>query len=277
MTKALKILMGILLAILLLIGGCALYDNNKTPMPENTEMKEENDSKEETPEPADQEENSEEESKTEEETEEITGPHGESDPAFSDTDSYLILANKKHRLPEGYEPSDLAYPEVEMRYGNWTLRWDAAIALEDMFHAAAADGVTLILGSGYRSEETQAYFYNLYVEQSGQEYADTISSRPGYSDHQTGLATDLCGVSNTDADLSTSFEDTPEGQWLREHAHEYGWIMRYPKGKAEITGYAYEPWHFRYIGVEEATKIYNIDQFYSFEEYYGVEGGDYAE
>ncbi len=195
---------------------------------------------------------------------------------FTDTDSLLLLANKKHRLPEGYAPEDLAYTEVPTADSQVVMRYEAAVALENMCAAAYEEGITLVPASGFRSEELQAELYNGYVEQYGTERADRISSRPGYSDHQTGLAADIA-----DHDWSTVFtqdmENTPEGIWLKDHAHEYGFIMRYPKGKEEITGYAYEPWHFRYIGVEAATAIWSVDPFYTFEEYYGVSGGDYAD
>lgn len=275
MTKALRYICLILLAILLAVGGLTLYKINHQPLDGQGE-----DSQEPTPEstPEATPTPTPEATPTPEPTPEPeTGPHGEGDPAFTDTDSYLIVANKKHRLPEGYEPADLTHPNVETRYGDWQMRKEASDAIEKMFAAAAQDGVSLVLGSGYRSEALQEYFYNGYVANRGKEYADTISSRPGYSDHQTGLATDLCGNSDPNTDLSQTFENTPEGIWLRDHAHEYGFIMRYPKGKDEITGYAYEPWHFRYIGVEYATKIYNKDVFYTFEEYFGIEGGDYAD
>jgi len=205
-----------------------------------------------------------------------TGKVTEEDKRFYDTDSYLIVANKKHPLPEGYVPSDLVYPEVPMRYNNWQLRKVAAEALEKMFAAASLEGLTLVCGSGYRDPVFQATLYNGYVESSGKEAADTFSARPGYSDHQTGLATDICSLDEA-YDLSQSFEETAEGKWLKDHAHEYGFIMRYPKGKDDITGYYYEPWHFRYIGVDEATAIYNVDPFYTFEEYYGIEGGGYID
>ena len=201
----------------------------------------------------------------------------EQDSRFFDTDSYLICANKKHPLPDGYEPSDLAWPEVDVVSARFTLRWDAAVALEEMFAAAAEDGVTLLLQSGYRSAEYQSQLWNYYAGLYGADDADTISSRPGYSDHQTGLAADIGSASNPSADLTQSFIDTAEGQWLYKHAYEYGFIMRYPVGKQDITGYAYEPWHYRYIGVEEATAIYTTDPDLSFEEYYGISGGDYAD
>ena len=195
---------------------------------------------------------------------------------FSDTSSILVCANKKHALPDGYAPSDLRAPAVYTTTTSWTLRDEAATALETMFNAAKEDGIALLLGSAYRSYDYQASLYNGYVANRGKEYADTISSRPGYSDHQTGLAVDISDASQANF-LSQSFENTAEGQWLHDNAHLYGWIMRYPKDKQDITGYAYEPWHFRYVRVEYATAIYETDPDETFEEYFGVEGGDYAE
>lgn len=192
---------------------------------------------------------------------------------FNDTSSLLIVANKKHRLPVGYVPDNLVIPDVPMNYTMY-LKQEAASAMERMFAAAARAGITLRLGSAYRSEALQNQLYYGYVAQYGQAEADTISSRPGYSDHQTGLAADISDHDGATY-LTQAMENTPEGRWLRDHAHEYGFIMRYPKGKAAITGYSYEPWHFRYVGVDYATAIYNTDVWYSFEEYFGVEGGDY--
>lgn len=203
-------------------------------------------------------------------------PDPELDERFTDTSSYLVIANKKHKLPDGYEPSDLAYPEVDMRYNNWTMRWDAAVALEEMFAAAEEEGVNLVMGSGYRGEAFQKVLYDGYVAEGGQAYADSISSRPGYSDHQTGLATDLCGQ-DANYDLTQDFENTKEGKWLAANAYKYGFIMRYPKGKEDITGYAYEPWHFRYVTKEEAKKIHDAGENMTFEEFYGLAGGDYAD
>lgn len=210
-------------------------------------------------------------------TPEVRDYSGEGDPRFTDTDSILIVANKKHALGADYVPKDLAVPEVRMTITEWSLRLEAAEAIERMFAAAEADGVILYLESAYRSYDTQDFIYNGYVEQSGRDYADTISARPGYSDHQTGLAVDITGMNDLEANFSTEFEDTAEGKWLAAHAHEYGFIMRYPKGKESITGYAYEPWHFRYIGVEDATAIYETDPYYTFEEYFHIEGGDYKD
>lgn len=193
---------------------------------------------------------------------------------FTDVNSILLCANKKHKLPAGYEPADLVVPNVPMNYSGTTMRREAASALERMFAGARNAGITLRLGSGYRSEAYQRTLYNGYVAQYGAAVADTISSRPGYSDHQTGLAADISDHDGRTY-LTEAMENTPEGRWLRDHAHEYGFIMRYPKGKQAITGYAYEPWHFRYVGVSNATAIYNVSVWYTFEEYFGVEGGDY--
>lgn len=196
------------------------------------------------------------------------------DSQFTDTNSLLVLANKKHPLPEGYIPPDLVDAGIPCTNGSATMRAEAAQALQQMYQAAANDGVALAISSAYRGESYQATLYNNYVAQYGQAEADTISSRPGYSDHQTGLAADF--VEGGAYDLQESFENTASGIWLRTNAHLYGFIMRYPKGKAAITGYDYEPWHYRYIGVANATNVYNVDVFESFEEYYNVSGGDYC-
>ena len=192
---------------------------------------------------------------------------------FTDVNSLLVVANKRHRLPEGYEPSDLVDCNTIGARGTIApyLREEAAYALVDMVNAASNDGVSLVFSSAYRSESYQAQLYNGYVSQYGVERADRISSRPGYSDHQTGLALDF--IEGGAADFTSDFESTASGMWLKEHAHEYGFIMRYPKDKDDITGYAYEPWHFRYIGVEYATQIYEAGENMTFEEYFNVEGG----
>lgn len=200
---------------------------------------------------------------------------GENDEQFYDTDSILVITNKKHALPAGYEPKDLVRPQVEM-LNECFLRSLAASALEEMFAAADNAGVHLVLGSGYRAESLQKLLYDGYVEQYGREVADYISSRPGYSDHQTGLAVD---IADHDAltYLTEAFADTPEGVWLKEHAHEFGFVMRYPKDREDITGFAYEPWHFRYVGTEAAGAIHEQGEWYTLEEYCRVEGGSYGD
>jgi LAS superfamily LD-carboxypeptidase LdcB len=192
---------------------------------------------------------------------------------FTSADSLLILANKSHKLPDGYVPSDLTWV-MDCSSGACYMRAPAADAAQKMVAAAQADGVYLTMLSAYRSEEYQGQLYNGYVSKYGTERADRISSRPGYSDHQTGLCADFGSSTDSGADLNAElFAATPEGQWLYAHAHEYGFIERYPDGKTDYTGYSYESWHFRYIGVDYATQMYNIDPNESFEEFFNVTGG----
>ena len=192
---------------------------------------------------------------------------------FNDIYDKYAIVNKKHSVSSSYVPNYLTTPNVSRR-GELLMTYDAAKALEKMFAAAKNDGVTLVGGSGYRSYATQQGTYNYWVGVYGQQTADTISARAGYSEHQTGLAIDISDASGATY-LSTSFENTAEGKWLRNHAHEYGFVLRYLKGKESVTGYAYEPWHFRYIGTEYSYKIYNNGNYYTLEEYFGVAGGDY--
>lgn len=193
---------------------------------------------------------------------------------FTDPYSLLVVANKKYALDYWFEPSDL---RVVNTAGNRThyLRDCAASALETMYAAAANEGVTLITCSSYRSASYQDTLYNNYVAMYGTAVADTISARPGYSDHQTGLAVDI-GDHDQATVFTQAMENTVEGQWLYAHVHEYGFILRYPKGKEWITGYSFEPWHYRYVGVDYATAIYSVSPDCTMEEYFGIEGGDYA-
>ncbi|MGB4614146.1 MAG: M15 family metallopeptidase [Erysipelotrichaceae bacterium] len=186
---------------------------------------------------------------------------------FYDLDSILILVNKKHDLPSDYEPSDLVKPNVKSNKSGLSLRQEAALAIEEMFNKALEDDITLVLGSSYRSYSYQSKLYNNYVAKDGEEKANKYSAKPGQSEHQTGLAADISDASGANY-LKQSFKDTPEGIWLKDNAHNFGFILRYPEGKEEITGYMFEPWHFRYVGIEEATKIYNSNL--TFEEYYNI-------
>ncbi len=158
----------------------------------------------------------------------------------------ILIANKTYALPQDYCPG--LDPTCKAQF-------DALSA------AAAKEGLNIYLSSGFRSYDYQSRIYNNYVNLYGQEKADTFSARPGHSEHQTGLAIDV----NT---ITDSFADTPEAAWLAAHAHEYGFIIRYPKGKEQITGYKYEPWHIRYLGVETATAVY--ESGLTLEEYLGI-------
>ena len=178
----------------------------------------------------------------------------------SNPDSMLVLVNKNYALSEDYEPSDLVLPNVlSTDYNqnqNIYLRKEAAIHLEQLFYAAQNEaGLTLLARSGYRSYQTQISLYDRYVSQNGTEKADTFSARAGHSEHQTGLAMDVTADS-VNRQLVTDFGLTPEGIWLKENAHRFGYIIRYLEGREDETGYQYEPWHIRYVGVEAATEIY---------------------
>ncbi|MBE3570896.1 MAG: M15 family metallopeptidase [Bacillales bacterium] len=189
---------------------------------------------------------------------------------ITNPENVLVLVNKEYNLPGGYAPKDLIRPAVRFSFGDEKIekslmRKEAAKALEKMFAAAAKDGVYLYAVSGYRSYNRQVAVFNNEMANSGKEKANQAVATPGQSEHQTGLAMDISGKSVRFL-LTESFENTKEGQWLAKHAYEYGYILRYPKGKEEITGYKYEPWHFRYVGVDAAKKIYEngwtLEEFY---------------
>lgn len=161
----------------------------------------------------------------------------------------ILVANKTYPLPSTYAPGDLLS--------------EFTIAFTKMKNDAAKEGITLTVVSGYRSYTRQTTLYNNYVARDGKANADTYSARPGHSEHQTGLAADLNLV-------DTSFENTKAGKWLAQNCYKYGFILRYPKGKESITGYIYEPWHFRFIG-DEAKNLYNDGSWISLEEYLGID------
>ncbi len=168
----------------------------------------------------------------------------------------LVLVNKYNALPSGYVPSDLIQVEGER------MQREAGEAMLKMVEAIRNDGLTLNLLSGYRSEEKQTDLYTDYAASDGKEKADTYSARPRHSEHETGLAMDV----SDGWYLEEYFEDTPEFDWLQKNAYKYGYILRYKKDKVYESGYVYEPWHYRYVGVEVATIIHNEDL--TFEEYY---------
>jgi D-alanyl-D-alanine carboxypeptidase len=149
------------------------------------------------------------------------------------------------------------------------LRSVAAAALETMFAAAAKEGISLTLQSGYRSYELQTSVYNRYVSRQGKAVADSQSARPGYSEHQTGLGADI-GTATGNCNVETCFAETKEGIWLASNAPSFGFVIRYPEGKTAVTGYIYEPWHIRYVGSELAQKQ-KASQSTTLEEYLGLE------
>jgi len=179
-----------------------------------------------------------------------------------------VLVNRDYRLPADFTPPNLVEPNVRMspNANNRLLRSEAASALESMFDGAEGDGVILYAQSGYRSYSTQETLFNNYVDSHGYEAASRFSAKPGHSEHQTGLAMDVTSES-VNYRLTQDFGNTPEGQWVAANAHRFGFIIRYPQNKESVTGYIYEPWHLRYLGVDLATAVYESGLTY--EEYLG--------
>lgn len=191
--------------------------------------------------------------------------------SIDEASSLWVIVNKQRPLPDGYRPDNLVYANVPLRLGQGSeemlLRSDAAAAAEEMFAATAKDGLSLMIASGFRSQSYQAGLYNSYVTKDGQAAADTYSARPGHSEHQTGLVFDIEPQSRS-CEVEECFGDLPEGQWVAAHAHEYGFIIRYPAGKQNLTGYIYEPWHLRYVGNELAQELFAEDL--TMEQFFGL-------
>ena len=162
----------------------------------------------------------------------------------------ILIVNKTYSIPSTYSPNNLTS--------------DTRDAMNKMFADASSVGLNIYLSSGFRSYYTQKSLYNNYVAIDGKENADTYSARPGHSEHQTGLAFDVNQVDN-------SFDNTNEAIWLSNNCYKYGFILRYPKGKTNETGYMYESWHFRYVGQNLASKLYNNGDWITLESYFGIE------
>ena len=163
----------------------------------------------------------------------------------------LLLVNKYNYLTEDYVPSNLENISRAYARSGMQLVKEAKEAFETLSESAKKDGMNVIAMSSYRSYDYQVNLYNNYVAQDGKEAADKYSARPGYSEHQTGLAVD---VYNLDLPY-TSFEETEEFTWMQKNAYKYGFILRFPKDKVDITGYQYESWHYRYVGKKVAKEI----------------------
>ncbi len=173
-----------------------------------------------------------------------------------------ILVNKYISMEDNYIPNHLEDLDLSYSRSGMKLVHTAKTALEKMVTAAKEEGYMIRVMSSYRSYNYQVNLYNKYVQNDGKEAADTYSARPGYSEHQTGLCIDIDdGIVNY-----TDFEQSKSFKWMQENAHKYGFILRYPKDKSEITGYTYESWHYRYVGKKIASYIkkHNI----TFDEYY---------
>lgn len=193
-------------------------------------------------------------------------------PAFSNQplESFAILVNKEFALPPSYRPTDLVLPDVPFSCISFSekklLRKEAAIALEKLFEAALHENKHLFGVSGYRSYDRQNSIYQNNLTQKGAAHTEQFSARPGHSEHQTGLAIDVSSISVHNR-LDEVFAFTPEGKWLKKHCHEFGYLLRYPKEQSDLTGYAFEPWHIRYVGVALANVLFQ--KGITLEEYYG--------
>ncbi|MGX5694758.1 M15 family metallopeptidase [Agromyces soli] len=180
--------------------------------------------------------------------------------SLDDPNSIWVVVDKLRPLnPQDYEPADLVVVPVAHTWEP-EMRQEASDAIVAMFQAASDEaGLALASNSAYRSYSTQEEIYD---------GDDTLTARPGYSEHQTGLVMDI-GAESGDCSLEACFGDTPEGIWLRDNAYRFGFILRYPADKMEVTGYEYEPWHFRYVGVPLATEMHERGVT-TLEEFFGL-------
>ncbi|MGL5151034.1 MAG: M15 family metallopeptidase [Clostridium sp.] len=166
-------------------------------------------------------------------------------------DDTLKLVNKNNNLSSNFVPKQIVKPKVRVTSGSITISNEIDKPLSDMFNQAENDGIKLYLLSGYRSYSTQKSIYSSKPSWKRGLY----SAKEGESEHQLGLAVDITSQ-EVNLKLLVNFENTKSGKWLKDNAHKYGFIMRYTKGREADTGYAYEPWHYRYVGVEVASFMY---------------------
>lgn len=242
---------GIVVASLVLLGGAIYFagggqmsnnDNSANIKDNNINLEENLENKDETAELLD------------EETENVFSAVREN------VNNLVVLCNKEYMLGEKYAPDDLVVPNVPLTYPatyeQSHLREEAAKSLETMFKDAKQAGLEdLFLVSGYRSYRYQNEIFTTSLRNKGKEHTEKYMAKPGHSEHQTGLTADI-STQSMGFTLEENFEDTKEGQWLAANAYKYGYILRYPKDRVETTGYAYEPWHFRYVGAEISEYMY---------------------
>lgn len=198
-------------------------------------------------------------------------PFNKTEHSLDDPASIWTIVNKRRPLnPKTYVPADLVAPKVTLRLNaeeqEMLMRKEVASSLELMFADAKKAGLELMVASAYRPYTLQENLYNRYVAQQGQLAADTQSARPGHSEHQTGLAVDVEPASQN-CEVELCFADTPEGKWVAENAHTYGFVLRYHEDKDDVTGYMYEPWHLRYVGKPLADELHRqsdptLEQFF---------------
>ena len=175
---------------------------------------------------------------------------------------YGILVNKYYHLSEKYAPDDIVTMSSQYAYPGNSIRKDVYDAFKKMADDAKKEKIVLIVNSSYRDYNTQKEIYDDYADKNGKEYADKYAARPDYSEHQSGLALDIF---TPGAGMKT-FSDTDAYKWLINNCYKYGFILRYPDGKEDITGYSYESWHYRFIGEDLAKKVY--ESGLTFDEYY---------
>lgn len=272
--KAPKIIL-ILLIIFLIIVGITINQNNKTPNSEQKLTQEEKILQNLKKIPYYKKENKnrylkyQQEHKNKKTEEIVTDVNiGIDKPYYTNTkpskllNSNLILVNKYNYLTEDYIAENLEEISIEYARSGMQLVSEAKEAFETLSQEAKKDGMTIIAMSSYRSYDYQVNLYNNYVKSDGKDAADTYSARPGFSEHQTGLAVDIY---NKELPY-TSFEETKEFEWMQKNAYKYGFILRFPKDKVNITGYQYEAWHYRYVGKKAAKYIH--DHNITLEEYY---------
>jgi D-alanyl-D-alanine carboxypeptidase len=174
----------------------------------------------------------------------------------------LILVNKFNYLPADYEIKDLVKMNLQYAFNDKSIRQEVYDSFKEMVNVAKQEGLTIVANSAYRDNAYQTSVYDSIKNRQGKEKADSLAARPGHSEHETGLAID---VSTLKGGLE-GFETTEEFKWMKDNAYKFGFILRYPEGKEYLTGYAYEPWHYRYVGTEVAEKINELD--ITFDEYY---------
>ena len=203
----------------------------------------------------------------------IVNAHANEKPYSSDRTSDIskgnaVIANKHYKLGE-YVPDDLVKIEWKYRFGlaNDVIEIKSEVydAYLEMWNAANEEGIYLLALSGYRSYSEQEKDYNYYKNLQGEAYADKIAARPGWSEHQTGLAIDIY---SKESSSQKTFHQSKSYEWLKNNSYKYGFILRYPEGMEEITGYEYESWHYRYLGKDLAIKVHEsgltYDEYYAF-------------
>ena len=182
------------------------------------------------------------------------------------TKEYLILVNKYNYLNEDFAPSDIVTISTKYSWGSYgthSIRKEVFDAFLKMHEDANQNGIYLMINSSYRDYKSQTIVYNRYKNNHGEIYADKYAARPGYSEHQTGLALDIFSI---DGAIRDTFKDSKAYAWLKDNSYKYGFILRYPENKEKITGFSFEPWHYRYVGIDAAKYIYENN--ITFEEYY---------